>query len=59
MLIQFVKFVELIKLSKRHNNKKQTKYQWKNYRIQRTAISMQKMWKKKFGIYNNPLIGKK
>lgn len=46
MLIQFVKFVELIKLSKRHNNKKQTKYQWKNYRIQRTAISMQKMWKK-------------
>ena len=26
--------------------KKQTKYQWKNYRIQRTAILMQKMWKK-------------
>ena len=33
-------------IKKGHNNKKQIKYQWKNYRIQRTAILMQKMWKK-------------
>ena len=33
-------------IKKRHNNKKQTKYQWKHHRIQRAAISMQKMQQK-------------
>ena len=30
-------------IKKRYNSKKQTKYQWKHDRIQRTTISMQKM----------------
>lgn len=33
-------------LDRANNNKKQTKYQWKHHRIQRTAISMQKMQQK-------------
>lgn len=50
--------VDLLKLSKRHNNKKQTKYQWKKLQNSKNSNINAKNVEKNSKIYNNPLIGK-